>query len=71
MHAFKRTKNICRDWEKHGLNLSLEHQLWEVLKHHAKGLTVPDIEKELDKSSDSGKVHTLLPFMYSPVPVSI
>ena len=42
------------------MKASLEHQLWEVLKHHAKGLTVPEVEKSLDGGSDSSKVPLVL-----------
>ena len=46
-----------RDWEKHGLNVSVQHQLWESLKHHPKGFTISEITKELGKQSEDSKVH--------------
>ncbi|KAL3143066.1 hypothetical protein ABBQ38_003341 [Trebouxia sp. C0009 RCD-2024] len=49
-----------KDWEQYGLKASLEHQLWEVLKHHAKGLMVPEIEKSLDGGSDTSKIVSVL-----------
>ena len=53
-----------RDWEKHGLSASVQHQLWETLKHHPKGLTVSEITKELGKQSEDSKVHCLPSFVF-------
>jgi len=39
------------------LSASVQHQLWETLKHHPKGLTVPEITKELGKQSEDSKVY--------------
>ena len=45
-----------RDWEKHGLSASIQHQLWEVLKSHPKGITVSEITKELGSGFEDKEV---------------
>ena len=46
----------CRDWEKYGLQASVEHQLWDLLKQHAKGLTVSEITSHLEGDFEDSKV---------------
>lgn len=45
-----------RGWETHGLSASIQHQLWEVLKSHPKGITVSEITKELGSESEDKEV---------------
>ena len=52
---------FCREWEKHGIQGSVKHYVWEVLKHHPDGLAVSGILKQLDSDSQEHKVSCIIP----------
>lgn len=50
-----------RDWEKHGLTASLEHQLWEVLKLHQSGLPLSELTSKISAEDSKVRRHKSRP----------